>query len=45
MQDYHNGFESDTLASKVRELLADKLPEGEFQQDEEAVALAMSAPS
>ena len=45
MQDYLSSFESDTLASKVRELLTDKLPDGEFQQDEVAGALAMSSRS
>ena len=45
MQDYLSGFEPDTLASKVRQLLATKLPDGEFQQIEVASALAMSSRS
>lgn len=45
MHDYLSGFEPDTLASKVRQLLATKLPDGEFQQAEVASALAMSSRS
>lgn len=45
MKDYLAGFEPNTLASKVRRLLAEKLPDGEFQQREVAGALAMSARS
>lgn len=45
MQDYLTSFEPDTLASKVRTLLAEKLPNGEYQQDEVASALAMSSRS
>jgi AraC-like DNA-binding protein len=45
MQDYLTSFEPDTLASKVRSLLAEKLPNGEYQQDEVASALAMSSRS
>lgn len=45
MKDYLSGFESNTLASKVRQLLAEKLPAGEFQQEGVASALAMSSRS
>ena len=45
MQDYLTSFEPDTLASKVRILLAEKLPDGEFQQGEVASTLAMSSRS
>ena len=45
MQDYLTSFEPDTLASKVRALLTEKLPDGEFQQGEVASALAMSSRS
>lgn len=42
MQDYLSSFEPDTLASKVRGLLAEKLHDGAFAQGEVASALAMS---
>jgi AraC-like DNA-binding protein len=45
MRDYLTSFEPDTLASKVRILLAEKLPDGAFQQGEVASALAMSSRS
>ena len=45
MQDYLAGFEPNTLAAKVRKLLAEKLADGDFQQAEVAATLAMSARS
>jgi AraC-like DNA-binding protein len=45
MQDYLGGFESSSLATKVRRLLTEKLPSGEFLQENIAGALAMSARS
>ena len=45
MRDYLKSFEPDTLSSKVRALLVEKLPNGEFQQGEVASALAMSSRS
>ena len=45
MQDYLTSFEPDTLASQVRKLLAEKLPNGRFQQTEIAANLAMSSRS
>ena len=45
ISDYLAAFEPDTLASRVRQLLAKKLPDGEFQQADVASAMAMSSRS
>jgi AraC-like DNA-binding protein len=42
MQEYLTGFETDSLSTRVRRLLTEKLPDGEFMQDLVASELAMS---
>jgi AraC-like DNA-binding protein len=42
MQAYLGAFQQDTLAQAVRKLLTEKLPDGEFTQDNVARQLAMS---
>ena len=42
MSDYLAGFETDSLSTRVRRLLTEKLPDGEFMQDAVASELAMS---
>ena len=42
MSEYLARFETGSLSAKVRRLLSEKLPDGEFRQDEVASALAMS---
>jgi AraC-like DNA-binding protein len=45
MSEYLASFEASSLSIKVRRLLAEKLPDGEYKQDEVANALAMSTRS
>jgi AraC-like DNA-binding protein len=45
MSEYLARFEASSLSAKVRRLLAEKLPDGEFKQDDVAAALAMSTRS
>lgn len=45
MSDYLARFETNSLSLRVRQLLQEKLPDGEFRQEEMASALAMSVRS
>jgi AraC-like DNA-binding protein len=45
MSEYLARFEANSLSAKVRRLLAEKLPDGEYKQEDVASALAMSTRS
>jgi AraC-like DNA-binding protein len=45
MSDYLARFEGNSLSLQVRRLLREKLPDGEYRQEQMATALAMSVRS